>query len=226
MITLHQYPAAFNLSSLSPFCIKVEFYLKAAKIPYQIQVERNPARGPKGKMPFIVDANQTIADSSFILEHLMTEEFQITDPLEEAQAVAFKTMIEESLYFILLYSRWVDEAGYKIIQNEFIPLFPPLIGRPFLAFIRSNLTRQAKAQGLGRHSVAEVYALGEKQLAALSTLLGDKNYFFQNKLTYFDATSFAFLHTILEQPIESPLKIALRQHTNLCDYVKRMNELC
>lgn len=226
MITLHQYPQAFNLSSLSPFCIKVEFYLKVAKIPYQVQFERNPARGPKSKMPFIVDRGLTIADSSFILEHLMREELQITDPVAEAQALAFKTMIEEGLYFILLYSRWIDSTGYKIIQNEFIPLFPPLIGRPFLSLIRRNLIRQARAQGLGRHSSDEVYALGKKQIAALATFLGDNKFFFQNKLTYFDATSFAFLNTILSQPIESPLKISLRSHSNLCAYVKRMEELC
>ncbi len=225
MITLHQYPGAFNLKSLSPFCIKVEFFLKVAKIPYEVVVELNPARGPKGKMPFIVDKEVKIADSSFILHHLMIDELRILDPVEEAQAVAFKTMIEEGLYFVLLYSRWIDEKGYKVIQREFIPLFPRFIGRLFLALIRRNLIKEAKAQGVGRHTAEEVYRLGHDQIIALATFLGDKEFFFQNKLTYFDATSFSFLQTILLQPIDSPLKIVVQKQSNLCDYVNRLEKL-
>ena len=226
MITLHQYPPAFGLSSLSPFCIKVEVFLKMARLPYQVKQERNPARGPKGKMPFIVDENETVADSSFILEHLMQkyglEHFAVSDPA----ALAFQTLIEEGLYFILLYSRWVDEDGYKVVQDSFVPLFPPLLGKPFLAHIRKNLTRQARAQGLGRHTKTQVYELGQKQIDALAQFLGERRFFFEERFTSFDASAFAFLLTILNQPIASPLQQRVLQHKNLCDYVIRLEELC
>ena len=71
MIILHQYPGAFGLSSLSPFCIKIEFFLKMANLPYKIHNELNPGKGPKGKMPFINDGGQKIPDSSFIIDYLI-----------------------------------------------------------------------------------------------------------------------------------------------------------
>lgn len=229
MITLHQYPAAFGLSSLSPFCIKVEFFLKVANLPYKTHVELNPAKGPKGKMPFISDEGKKIPDSSFIIDYLMEkhslEHLGIENPKEQAQALAFKMMIEDALYFGLLYSRWVDPIGFKRVKSEFKPLFPPMIGGPFLDFIRRNLVKQSKAQGLGRHSSSEVYNIGEKQISALSVLLGENEFFFENKVTYFDATSYAFLSTILKQPIESPIKKMVLSHPNLCEYVARLDIL-
>lgn len=206
--------------------MKVEVFLKMAGIPYRVKQERNPARGPKGKMPFIVDEKETIADSSFILEHLIQkynlEHLSVSDPA----ALAFKALIEESLYFILLYSRWVDEDGYKVVRDSFVPLFPPLLGKPFLAHIRKNLIRQAHAQGLGRHTKAQVYELGQKHIDALALYLGEKSFFFEERFTSFDATAFAFLLTILNQPIASPLQQRVLQHKNLCDYVIRLEELC
>lgn len=229
MITLHQYPEAFGLSSLSPFCIKVEFFLKIANLPYEIQVELNPAKGPKGKMPFINDSGEKIPDSSFIIDHLIKKyslkHLMIENPMLQAQALAFKTMIEDALYFGLLYSRWVDPIGFTRVNSEFRPLFPPMVGGPFLKFIRRNLVKQSKAQGLGRHSATEVYAISERQIASLAILLGEKDFFFENKVTYFDATSYSFLSTILKQPIESPIKKAILSHDNLCEYVKRMDIL-
>jgi len=48
MITLHQYPGCWELPSLSPFCIKVETYLKMTGIPYKVVVENDPRHGPTG----------------------------------------------------------------------------------------------------------------------------------------------------------------------------------
>ena len=226
MITLHQYPPAFGLPSLSPFCIKVEIFLKMTGLPYQVKQERNPARGPKGKMPFIVEDNETVADSSFIIDHLIRKHDLENLVVRDPTALAFQTLIEESLYFVLLYSRWVDEDGYKVVQESFVPLFPPLMGKPFLAHIRKNLRRQASAQGLGRHTKAQVYEIGQKHIDALAQYLGEKRFFFEERFTAFDATAFAFLLTILNQPIASPLQERVLHHKNLCHYVLRMEDLC
>ena len=225
MITLHQYPAAFGLSSLSPFCIKVEFFLRLAKLPYQLQDERNPARGPKGKMPFIKDHQQSITDSSFIIDYLIDkyslQHLAVTQ--KKSEMIAFKSMIEDSLYFILLYSRWIDPQGYEAVVKEFTPLFPPFIGKPFLNYLRRSLTKQAHAQGLARHNRNEVYQMGTEQINALASLLGEEKYFFEGRMTAFDATAYAFLSTILKQPISSPLQKTVIGHQNLCEYVRRLD---
>lgn len=226
MIELHQYPAIWGLPSLSPFCIKVEFFLKANKIPYQVILEKNPATGPKGKMPFIREANVTVADSSFILDYLQQryclpkqEEFG-----EKARTLAFKAMIEEALYFILLYNRWVDPVGFEGIIKDFPKLFPPLVGVPFLYLIRRNLIKQAYYQGVGRHTKDEVYGLGKNYLAAISDYLGDRLYIGGTNPAELDYTLFAFLITIQKQPMQTDLKKALFEFPNLVDYSIRIDE--
>jgi glutathione S-transferase len=227
MIELHQYPAIWGLSSLSPFCIKVEVFLKRNNLPYRVVVEKNPARGPKGKMPFIRDGESVVADSTFIINHL-TQAYSLnkteTDPLIEAQSLAFQRMIEEHLYFVLLYSRWIDPVGWSVLKREFAVLFPPLLGGPFLHLIRSQLRKQAHAQGLGRHTRKEVYEIGRRDLKAISSFLADKPFLMGDQWMAIDATLYAFLTTILKQPIDSELKAAVMDCANLVAYSKRLDK--
>lgn len=218
MIQLHQYPAVWGLSSLSPFCIKVEAYLRYQNIPYQVITERNPARGPKGKMPFIYDGVRAVADSTFILEHLRAREVT-------PQGIAIQRMVEEHLYFILLFSRWVDPDGFRVIQRDFASLFPFGLGKMILYLLRRRLKKQAQAQGLGRHSQKEVYDIGRKDIQALSLLLGKNHFIDGSDFSPVDATVFGFLITILKQPIPSELQLEVRRHLNLVDYAFRIERI-
>jgi glutathione S-transferase len=232
MIELHQYPAIWGLPSLSPFCIKVEDFLKRNQVPYKIVVESNPARGPKGKMPFIRDltngGSTVVTDSTFIINYL-TETYFLqgaqSDPAIQAQGLAFQRMIEEHLYFVLLYSRWMDPIGWKVLKQEFTPLFPPLIGPPFLFLIRRQLIKQARAQGLGRHTQEEVYEIGRRDLKAISSFLGEKLFLLGDHWSAVDATLYAFLTTILKQPIQSELQAAVLNHPNLVAYHDRQDQV-
>jgi glutathione S-transferase len=223
MIELHQYPAVWGLPSLSPFCIKAEIYLRHHEIPYRVIEERNPARGPKGKMPFIVDSTSTVADSTFILQHLeKTRGISSVSSENYGVCTAYQRLLEESLYFVLLYSRWVDPRGWAVLKSEFTPLFPPLLGAPILGIIRHQLKRQAFEQGISRHTREEVYRIGRNDLAALSQLLGEKKYFLGEEFSALDASAYGFLITILRQPIETELKATLKNHKNLLLYCKRL----
>lgn len=229
MMVLHQYPKIWGLSSLSPFCIKVEIFLKLARLPYEVKVELNPSRAPKGKMPFIQDGQEVVADSSFIIQHLIKKyqlhHLDINDPLEKARALALKLMVEESLYFSLLYSRWVEEENFQNIKKEFLPLFPKFLGRPALTLIRYNLRKQSRAQGLGRHSQIEINQLSSELISCLSNFLGGNEFFSSKGVSYIDATLYSFLVTILKQPFNSHLKTEVQKFQNLCDYVLRIEHL-
>lgn len=230
MITLYQYPAVWGLASLSPFCIKVEAFLRVAGLPYKVEVIRNPGKGPKGKLPFITTGSEVIADSSVIIDTL-TDKFaldglRLESPQAQAQASALRAMIEESLYFILLYSRWVDPRGFAAIKREFLPLFPMGIGGLALSILRRRLRAQAFAQGIGRHDAGTVYGQGREQLRTLAFFLGDRRYFFEDKFSAIDATAFAFLVTILRQPFSTPLQEELNRHPNLLAYCSRLEIRC
>jgi hypothetical protein len=64
----------FEIPNLSPFCCKLETWLRIAGIPYEVVDTSDPRKGPKGKVPFIEDAGQRIGDSSFIVAVVETWE--------------------------------------------------------------------------------------------------------------------------------------------------------
>ena len=51
MITLHQFARVWDIPNLSPFCSKVETYLRMAGIPYEV-ADAIPPTAPKGKLPY------------------------------------------------------------------------------------------------------------------------------------------------------------------------------
>lgn len=225
MIYLHQYPPAWGLSSLSPFCIKVETFLRQNQLTYTVVVERNPSRGPKGKMPFVVDKGVRIADSSFIMAALIRdynlEGYGNANQAQKAAAHAFEKMIEENLYFILMYARWVDSESRKKTVSEFAKLFPPFIGSLFLTLIRRNLSKQAYLQGIGRHTAPEVYIKAEQDLQALSDYMQDHEYFLGSRWSPIDASLFGFLITLMRQPVAPRLKELVQKFPNLVAYAER-----
>ncbi|MGC3250889.1 glutathione S-transferase family protein, partial [Pseudomonas aeruginosa] len=51
MISLFQFPAAFNVPNASPYCLKLETRLRLAGLEYQVKVVSDPRKAPKGKLP-------------------------------------------------------------------------------------------------------------------------------------------------------------------------------
>src|SRR5262245_64264757 len=69
-LKLFQFPRMFAIPNLSPFCCKLETWLRLAQIPYEAVDTPDPRKAPKGKLPFIEDAGVRIADSSLIVDYL------------------------------------------------------------------------------------------------------------------------------------------------------------
>ena len=78
MILLHQFPRAWGTPNPSQFCVKIETYLRLAKLPYRSEAAV-PFQAPLGKLPFIVDDGKKICDSRLIVEYLKTT---YGDPLD------------------------------------------------------------------------------------------------------------------------------------------------
>src|SRR5262245_59854329 len=100
-LIVHQLPGAWGLPSISPFCLKLETYLRIAQIPFRSVVDATPFRGPKRKLPWIEHEGRVIGDSGFIIEYLETRFSRDPDATlsasERAVAHAFRRLIEENL---------------------------------------------------------------------------------------------------------------------------------
>lgn len=227
-VTLHQFPPSKNVPNLSPFCLKLETFLRLHKIPYENQYGYK--MGKNGKMPWIEYQGERKADSNLILDFL-NEKFDINMDNEfssEHQAIgrAVKIMVEENTYWTMCFNRYIDNF------NEFKKFIAPASGGG-IGFSVSMKMQQRKVrsslegQGIGRHTPEEIYKIAEQDILAISKILGDKEYILGDKPSSFDCALFGFLANILWCGLESPLATFINESAkNLIDYTKKVKELC
>ena len=99
MIKLFQFAPAFGLPNASPFCMKLETYLRMAGLPFQLVNSGDGFKAPKRKLPYIDDGGTVVADSGFIIDYLKGRYGDPLDdalsPLQRALATAFQRLFED-----------------------------------------------------------------------------------------------------------------------------------
>lgn len=228
-VVLHQfapYPRA-GVPSMSSFCIKLETFLRAAKIDYVNSF--GLTRSSKGKVPWVEWRGESVADSHFVIERL-TKDLSVTmDEGLSAYDKAIATMIqrtcEDHLYFVLLHDRWVVNWD-DFSAMTFEPV--PWMMRSWVASsARSGVDDTLFRHGIGRHDTADIVRSGIQDLEALSAVLGDKPYFLGEKFTSVDCTAFGHLVLVTDMLYGEPFKQAIEANPalhNLKAYVARVKE--
>jgi glutathione S-transferase len=225
MITLYNFGPAFGLPDPSPFVMKVEVLLKMAKLPYQTD-STGFSKAPKGKIPYIDDDGVIVPDSTFIRWHI-EKKYRIDfdqglDASQRATAWAFEKMAEDQLYWIGINDRWMNEENFRKGPFLFFKRVPAPL-RPFVvAMVRRKVRATLNGQGIGRHSAAEILALGTRSINAIADFLADKPFFMGNEPAGVDATMFAFICAGLCPHFASPNRTATEGRDNLRRYVGRM----
>ena len=227
-IVLHQFAPMFGLPNPSPFCIKLETYLRMAGLPHTVSIIKGRIASPTGKAPYIEHDGKVITDSGLIIEHLeRTHGHPVDGKLtlaERAQSLAFQRLMEEHLYHALVYARWVDcdhveetrnyIRGVIGLKGILAKIIPPLAQR--------GIKKSLWNQGIGRHPAETIWHLGISDVQALAHWLGNRSWGFGDKPTVFDAVLFAFIASIIYTPWDFPLKAATLKNRNLVDHTERM----
>ena len=227
MLKLVQFHPAFGVRNMSPFCLKLETYLRLAGIAYEVVWSSNPGKAPKGKLPFIVDGEVTMGDSALIIDYLKGK---YGDPLDDglsaeqkAHVLAYRCLFEDNLMFPLLYARGIDPAGWEKMKNLFrrMPLPLRLI---VPGIVRKGMRKQIYGQGTGRHAPDEIYRFGLQDLAAIETLLGNKEFMLGAAPTSLDATAYGFLENLVNTDFDNPLNRKARATPSFVAYCARIRQ--
>jgi glutathione S-transferase len=225
MITLYGFGPAFGLPDPSPFVTKAEVLLKMAGLTYRTDT-KGLRKAPKGKLPYIDDDGERIADSTFIRWHI-EKKYRIDldrglSAEQRAIAWVFEKMAEDQLYWAVVDARWMDDGNFARGPIQFFRSVPAPVRPLVIALIRRTVRGRLRAHGMGRHSRDEIVALGARSIDAIADYLGEKPYFFGAEPTGVDATMFAFAAGLLCPRFETPLRSAAERHDNLKRYVGRM----
>ena len=227
MIILYKFGPYFGLPDASPFVMKAEMLLKLAGLPYHVSL-KGLLNAPKGKLPYIRDDDETIADSTFIRLHIERKYgFDFDRGLSETEkgfAWAIEKMCEDHLYWLIVDARWMDRANFARGPAQFFADAPTLARPLAKAIVRRGVKRTLYDQGLGRHTPDERAELARRDLAALAAILGDKPFLFGDEPLGADATVGAFAAACLAKVFVAPLREAAEAEPRLVAYAERMTK--
>jgi glutathione S-transferase len=228
MIEFYKFAPNFGMRNASPFVLKLEAYLNLAGLEYKAVEIANPGKAPKGKLPYIIDNGKTVADSSVCIDYLKET---YGDPLGEGLSAEQKalghavvTMLEERTYWVLVHNRWIDPKNQDTIKNAWFGAIPAPIRGLIFGKIIKDMKVGMRGHGIGRHSEAEIFAFGLKDLQAVQDILGDKPYILGDKPTEYDASIYGLLANFMAKPFPSPMSEFISNSPSLTAYITRVDE--
>jgi len=239
MVYLFQFTRSPQIPSISPFCLKLESWLKLHGIKYQNIDHKCKFRSRKGMLPFVEINGDEIADSNMVIETL-AKKFDKEMPAQLSQDQknvqhAMIAMVENHLHWTIVHwrSKDVDNTlkGYQLNLQTAIGSKAPASLLNFYfkyTFCRKGL-KKVKAHGLGVHTPEEIEQFGKKDLQALSEMLGDKEFFFGDEPAMLDLVVYSHVAQLVM--IEKDYPCSLRDYLeadckNLVGLVNRMKDRC
>ncbi|KAI6197551.1 Failed axon connections-like protein [Aphelenchoides besseyi] len=199
LVYLFQYPRLKCVPNLSPYCIKLETWLRFTKVNYK-NVEDLPMshRSHEGTLPKIEYNGEEYADSAFIINELpnllgIQSPDSVLSAEQKAVALAFEKMIEDSLT--------LGSAKFRYEHmDDITALWPPKFG-----FAQS------------------LFNIFFKRM--LTSKLGKKMYLMGDTPTKVDASLFAVLALMLYMPFDmEPKTHIINNCSNLKTYADRIRD--
>lgn len=218
-------PGAWGLVSVSPFCLKLDAFLRMTGIEHQAVTATTPFGGPKGKAPWIEHEGRKIGDSTLIILYLkqrfgVNPNLRLSDE-QQGMALAIQRMIEENLYWAMVNDRWNTPANWPLLKSTVLGGIPWLPRELMAPIARRGVLRQLAGHGMGKHSAGEIAAIGARDIDALAAILGDKPWFFGAEATETDAVAYGQLANIYSVGFASPMKAVIGRHANLVSFLER-----
>jgi len=227
-LTVYQLPGGWGLESISPFCLKLDAILRLNGIPFTPVVVATPFAGPKKKAPWIELDGKAIGDSSLIIEALRSaNEFESEaglDAKQHALTVLVERLIDENLYWALVYDRWCRPENWPILKQSVLGGMPVVIREIIAPLARRSVKAQLKGHGMGLHKEDEIVAIARRDIQALSALLDQNMFFHGDNPSLIDATVFSLLANIYFVAFSSPMKSIIREHPNLVAFMERFQQ--
>lgn len=205
----------------SPACFKLESFLRAEGIDYEI-VPWSPHRSmPTGQMPWIELNGEVICDSNVIIKRL-AEHFSLKLH-ENAVSMAALRLVESSTYWQMVYYRWYVEDGWSVVKELFFGSLPLPLQLVIGNQQRAYYAGLAWSQSIARHHPADIAVMAEEDIDCVAGLLGRDQWFggaIRPSVT--DHAVFGCLENLLQFPIDTPHRAVIQEHQNLLAFCDRM----
>jgi len=229
MIKLHSFGPSFGLIDASPFVAKVKLFMTIHKLEFEEVIDLDKlGKAPKQKFPYIEDGDQIIADSGFIIDYLSDKHSINMDHwLSDEQRALGHLMgksLEENLYWCLVHSRWINDDTWPTIKAHFFADMPFPLSTIISSLARKGTIKRINGHGMGSHSIQEVLEIADKSFESLSIMLGDKPFFFGDRMSSFDIIAFVQLSAFTLATLDNPINQTARGYSNLVEFTHKTQQ--
>ena len=231
MIKVYRYLPGWTVPCISPYVTKVVNYIKMVGIEHEIvgqDLTKLDQETPYGKLPKIEDGDETVADSTAIVNYLKGK---YGDPLdagasaaEKAEMVAWNRLIDDHLYWTaVIQPRWRETPNWEIYLRviagtDDIP--PPL--RAFADDFRHRIVTEFMLGGWGRMPGDVIYGRAREDIDALDARIGADGFLTGSEPRSIDAAVASILRHIIDTPFNFDTKDYAAGKSNLTGYLDRM----
>ncbi|KAI6225073.1 Failed axon connections-like protein [Aphelenchoides fujianensis] len=207
VVYLFQFKRSPSIPNMSPFCLKLETFLRANDIKYE-PIGSWTHRSKEGRLPFVELNGKQIADSQIILWHLQ-KHFNIDEGLNDEQkgiARAVDRMLEGTSYYPITYFRSVEGAKNTVNPNVSGMWIPKLLIPYFAKKVSDNAVKRLNAEGTGRHSRDVIVEILRRDVEAVDRILDNKKFLLGVRPTTPDFTVFGHLGIGYYLPFRMPIQ--------------------
>uniref|UniRef100_A0A7I4YAY3 GST C-terminal domain-containing protein n=1 Tax=Haemonchus contortus TaxID=6289 RepID=A0A7I4YAY3_HAECO len=231
IVYLYQFPRARSVPNLSTYCLKVETFLKANKIPYEV-CPLLMGRSKYGLLPFIELNGEHIADSQIIL-HRLKIHFKVKplpSPKDEALARTIERTTENHTAMVIYNFKIAGSSGNDYVNA--MGIMPSLglpegltpIIAPLVSYMIKSKASKRVATSIGNFSDEDFKHLLRKDLDTYRDLLAGKKFFFGDGISSADCTLFSQLATTIYIPVDNYAKNVIQDEypelVTFCDNLR------
>lgn len=238
VVYLYQFNRTSVIPSMSPYCLKVETWLKLNGIKYENVAHNSKLRSKRGLLPFVELNGEEICDSDIIIKALAKKfEKDMDEGLTAEQKNvqhAMITMVQNHLQWAVYH--WFTKnsdnmlKGLKLNLQSLMGMKLPngLLNFVFKhTYVRKGM-KKVKSTSFAGYTAEEIEAAGKHDLQVLSEMLGDKQFFFGDEARSLDLITFVQIALLLA--VDSEVACPLRDYinndcTNLVGVYNRMKDL-
>uniref|UniRef100_A0A7E4VX52 Thioredoxin-like_fold domain-containing protein n=1 Tax=Panagrellus redivivus TaxID=6233 RepID=A0A7E4VX52_PANRE len=219
-VYFYQFKRPSFAPSVSPYCLKIESYLRGNNIKYET-VFVTTERSSKGFVPFIELNGREYADSELILYELQ-KAFNVKDVEDVERAGALRGLMRTfdlevffiTVSFISQLSKFEEVVGRSL-------QVPSLLSKLFAKYYKRRLGNRVKNSSIGSFSETERLQVLERNLIAAENVLGNRKYFGGDIFSVADAAIYGQIGAPYLFPASIPTSNFVREKCpNLERYIK------
>lgn len=208
---LNVVPGDFGVVSLDPECIESILYSRIAKVPCEIRLSNSYTVCSLYSTPSLIDGNKVLKGNQEITQYLRSKSYNIDFEMNVMQCsstMAVTCMVREKIKPLLEFVMWLDK---KNSEEIFIPWHMKVLRIPFNYFYVKRHKKDAENLIESMYPYEDNPEVIKDYLTkaatdafnSLSSLLGQKKYFFEKSPTSLDILVYSYLAPFLKIPMIS-----------------------